>query len=165
MQQRRGNEPLVTCISCWRQAKCVTVSDGTVYRPLAWQFDDGGLLGTCGACQWWATQPNGRCVIVEHTLPESRNWPRTMTAEELAASRVQRAIWSVDNAPPSEPRPWWRGAMSASGVVTSNLQASVSQTVLCAWKSIALRRSSLWSCACRSGQSTSRLGSWRRSLR
>lgn len=45
--------PEVTCASCNRTVKCIRVSDGTVYRPIAWTYPDDAkpLEGICGGCQ------------------------------------------------------------------------------------------------------------------
>lgn len=47
------SEPVVTCRSCGRVAECITVSDGTTYKPIAWTYDDPEhpMLGTCNLCQ------------------------------------------------------------------------------------------------------------------
>jgi len=41
------------------------------------------------------------------------HWPSTMTAEEIAASRIQRSIFVADDAPPLSPEP--RRARTALG--------------------------------------------------
>lgn len=43
---------MVVCCGCGRQTECITVSDGTVYRPFAWEFPDPDtpLRGFCRAC-------------------------------------------------------------------------------------------------------------------
>ena len=45
--------PEVECIWCERKVRCIRVSDGTVYRPLAWTFnpEHHPLLGVCTDCQ------------------------------------------------------------------------------------------------------------------
>lgn len=45
--------PEVTCTGCGRRVKCIRVSDGTVYKPIAWLYPDETkpLEGLCGACQ------------------------------------------------------------------------------------------------------------------
>lgn len=45
--------PEVECIGCRRRARCVRVSDGTIYRPMAWVYPNNGtpLLGHCRDCQ------------------------------------------------------------------------------------------------------------------
>lgn len=42
----------VTCKSCGREAECITVADGTTYRPIAWSYPDPTepLIGVCGLC-------------------------------------------------------------------------------------------------------------------
>lgn len=44
--------PHVTCSGCGRQAACVRMLDGTVYRPFAWTFPDAQTprVGLCGGC-------------------------------------------------------------------------------------------------------------------
>lgn len=48
-----GEVPTATCSSCGHQAKCIRVSDGTVYRPTAWVYPDPAkpLEGLCGGCR------------------------------------------------------------------------------------------------------------------
>lgn len=45
--------PKVTCSRCERVANCIRVSDGTVYKPTAWQYPDKAkpFEGVCGGCQ------------------------------------------------------------------------------------------------------------------
>jgi hypothetical protein len=44
----------VECSGCKRRVKCIRVSDGTVYRPFSWTFNDDSkpLVGLCGDCRW-----------------------------------------------------------------------------------------------------------------
>jgi hypothetical protein len=44
--------PKVTCTNCRREARCIRVSDGTIYKPTAWTYPDSTtpLLGICSAC-------------------------------------------------------------------------------------------------------------------
>jgi hypothetical protein len=43
----------VECSGCKRRVKCIRVSDGTVYRPFSWTFNDDSkpLVGLCGDCR------------------------------------------------------------------------------------------------------------------
>jgi hypothetical protein len=54
MPDKQEEVPEVECSGCKRRVKCVRVSDGTVYRPFAWTFNDESkpLVGLCGDCRW-----------------------------------------------------------------------------------------------------------------
>lgn len=43
----------VRCSSCGRTASCVQVKDGTVYKPVAWEYPDKAnpMQGICSGCQ------------------------------------------------------------------------------------------------------------------
>lgn len=45
--------PEVECMGCKRRARCVRVSDGTVYKPTAWSYpiEATPLRGLCRDCQ------------------------------------------------------------------------------------------------------------------